>query len=131
MGADDDVPPLAVGRIGRPKQLNAGFHELVAHQDREQRTEQTSEDGEHQVHRSDVLVVRRIDEAPPAGGMMIVAVTGMLYVNGAHLLLPSRRINSKARSGRHRPMAACHRPWRTWSVPPSPKSRNRAWTTLG
>ena len=35
-------------------------------------------DREHQVHRADVLVVRRIDETPPSGRMMLVSVVGVV-----------------------------------------------------
>ena len=39
--------------------------------DRQRAADEAGDDREHEVHRADVLVVRRIDEAAPAGRMVV------------------------------------------------------------
>ena len=47
--------------------LYARIHQFGADRDRERPAYQPRDDGEDQVHRSDVLVVRRIEVSPPPG----------------------------------------------------------------
>src|SRR5882724_11176580 len=57
------------------EELHAGIHQLDAHADRERAADHPADDREHQVHRADVLVVGRVDEAAPSGrGRMIVRI---------------------------------------------------------
>ena len=51
-----------------------GLLQLDAHADRERAADQSADDGEHQVHRADVLVVGRIDEAAPSGRRVMIVV---------------------------------------------------------
>jgi hypothetical protein len=65
--------------------------QLGAHDDREQAADEPRHDGEDQVHRADVLVVRRIDEPAPSGRVMLVAVIGGVVGARAHLSIPLTR----------------------------------------
>src|SRR6187401_2216087 len=49
-------------------------------------TDQGRDDGEHQVHRADVLVIRAVDVAPPAGRrvVVVVVIVGVGAVRGGH-----------------------------------------------
>ena len=66
------IRPCAVTKTlnscGDRKNLNAGILQLQTDGDRHQTTDHAGNQREHQIHRSDVLVVRRIDEAAPTGG---------------------------------------------------------------
>ena len=65
--------------MGLVEDLDAGIHQLDADHDRHRRADDARDDREHQVHRADVLVVGRIDEAPPSGRMVVrVIVMGVI-----------------------------------------------------
>ena len=61
MGGDDHVIDVRV-----VEDLDAGIHQLGADGDRHGAADEARHDREHQVHRADVLVIRRIDETAPA-----------------------------------------------------------------
>ena len=56
------------------KSCMPGLLQLDAHADRERAADQAADDREHQVHRADVLVVGRIDEAAPSGRRVMIVV---------------------------------------------------------
>ena len=63
--------------VGLVEDLQAGIHQLDPDQDREDAADHAGDQREHQVHRADVLVVRRIDKAAPAmrdGVSVVIAV---------------------------------------------------------
>src|SRR5262249_5975171 len=65
--------------MGLVEDLDAGIHQLGADRDRHRRAGDAGDDREKQVHRADVLVIRRIDPAPPARRMVVrVLVMGMI-----------------------------------------------------
>ena len=67
----------AIDHAGKAvENLDAGLVQLHAHQDREEAADHARDDREPQIHRADVLVVGRIDIAPPAGRMGVVIVSG-------------------------------------------------------
>ena len=61
--------------------LHAGKHQFRPDPHRHQGADEPRDEGEHQVHRADVLVIGRIDEPPPAGRkvvrVIVMAVIGM------------------------------------------------------
>ena len=61
MGGNEHVVGMRV-----VEDLDARVHQLGADRDRERATDQPGDERKHQVHRADVLVVGRIDKAPPA-----------------------------------------------------------------
>ena len=62
------------------KRLQTRLLQLHAHADRERAADHAGHDREDQVHRADVLVVRRIDEPAPSGRMPVVFVMGVIAV---------------------------------------------------
>ena len=74
--------PSALSRYCTP-----GCLQLEPHHDREEAADQAGDDGEHEVHRADVLVVRRIDEAPPAGRVMVVTVRRASWARACRSLM--------------------------------------------
>src|SRR5262249_37673085 len=52
--------------MGLVEDLNPGIHQLGTDRDRHGAADQARNEREHQVHRADVLVVGRIEKAPPA-----------------------------------------------------------------
>ena len=69
MTRHEDVVGTFVGEI-----LHAGVLQLQTHDDGEEQTDQTGEDREQQVHRADVLVVRRKEPALKERRRVIVVV---------------------------------------------------------
>ena len=67
--------------VGFVEDLHAGIHQLDADHDRHRSTNDAGDDREHQVHRADVLVVGRIDEAPPAGRMVVRVIVMRVVVS--------------------------------------------------
>ena len=61
-------------RLGVVENLQARVLQLQPDRDRHRPADDAGHHGEHQVHRTDVLVIGRIDEASPAGRMTVVAV---------------------------------------------------------
>src|SRR5690606_28313449 len=72
-----------------------GLEQLGAKEHRVDAAEEEHEQRERQVHRADVLVVRRVDPATPARqGMVVVVMRVVVWVQyGAHfVLLPRFRL---------------------------------------
>ena len=71
------IRPCAVvktlNRWALVEDLQARVLQLHAHGDRQGAADHAGDDREHQVHRADVLVVGRIDEAPPPGRMAVAS----------------------------------------------------------
>ena len=65
--------------MGIVEDLDARIHQFGADRDRHRRADDARDDCEHEVHRTDVLVIGRIDEAPPSGRMVVrVIVMGVI-----------------------------------------------------
>ena len=68
--------------------LHAGKHQFRPDRHRHQGADEPRDEGEHQVHRADVLVIGRIDEPPPAGRkvvrVIVMAVIGMRCCGRCH-----------------------------------------------
>ena len=98
--------------------LNARMHQLHPDGDRHRTADATRDDCEHQVHRADVLVVRRIDiAAPPGGGVVVVVrlVRAVSRCRRSHVaivldvLKPCCRPLFRLRAGRSRPRSRLRR----------------------
>src|SRR5205085_10359729 len=70
------------------------MHQLDADRDRERAADHSADDGEHQVHRADVLVIGRINEAAPTGRRVMLFMRMMLMLRAvsrcgsSHVVLP-------------------------------------------
>jgi hypothetical protein len=60
MRGDEDVEG-----VGLVKDLQARIHQLGADRDRHRAADQPGDERKHKIHRADVLVIGRIEKAPP------------------------------------------------------------------
>ncbi len=72
------------------KNVHSRMHQFDANRDRQQAADQSAHDGEHQVHRADVLVIGRIDKAAPSGRcrMIVRIMRAVSRCRSSHVQLP-------------------------------------------
>src|SRR5262249_44786158 len=71
-----------VESVGFVEDLQAWTHQLGADRDRHRAADEPGDERKHQVHRADVLVVGRIEKAPPAVRDLVrflIAMRGMCH----------------------------------------------------